>query len=333
MAARISIVIPTFNRPAKLERALNSCVNQTTAPYEVLVVDNGENPQTKAIYDSTKGKTDLNLRYLRSEKFAHRAALKTGIDAATGDWLTLLDDDDFLVPERIENDTRFLKDIHASINLVVHDFIRVDYQNDLIWQHEMAHKTLGLYEALSIDEFPPQAAVTFRTDSIRVRNAFHLKDGWMTEFDLYANMRPYGDLVRSGKIGYIMDDTRTTGRLTGSDINKHIQAVDLHRERYRATRTFLSEAQSQQVDRRLDQQMAFFCAKVLSFKAFFGTTARVCRAQPKESIKGILAPLRGLISQHFSMLLPEIRGSKTYSLEKFGQHHQELKKLIKESML
>lgn len=333
MPARISVIIPTFNRPAKLARALNSCVTQTMAPYEVLVVDNGENPQTKPIVDSLIEKTDLNIRYLRSEKFAHRAALGTGIDAATGDWLTLLDDDDFLVPERIANDTQLLQDIHDRVNLIIQDFIRVDYQNNLIWEHAMANKTLGLYQALTIHDFPPQAAVTFRTDSIQAHHCFHLKDGWMTEFDLYANLRPHGDILRSGHVGYIMDDTRTSGRVTGSDINKHIQAVELHRERFRDKRTHLSDQQSQRVDHELDQQQAFFCAKVLSFKSFFGDTAKYCRAHPKESFKGILAPLRGFASKHFSAIMPEIRGSKTYTLEKFGAERPQLRQLIEASKI
>jgi hypothetical protein len=333
MPARISIIIPTFNRPAKLKRALNSCLQQTMPPFEVLVVDNGENPQTKPIVDALAPQAEFNLRYLRSEKFAHRAALGTGINAATGEWLTLLDDDDFLVPDRIARDSELLKEIDPKVNLIIQDFIRVDYQNKLIWQHSMAHKTLGLYEALTINDFPPQAAVTFRTDSIQAHHCFHLKEGWMTEFDLYANLRPHGELLRSGHVGYIMDDTRTSGRVTGSDIQKHIQAVELHRERFRGQRAQLPTEQAQSVDLRLDQQQAFFCAKVLRFKSFFGESAPYCRAHPKESLKGILAPLRGLVSKYFAAFMPEMRGSKTYSLTKFSLTEPELHQLIIDSKI
>ena len=333
MPISISVIIPTFNRPTKLARALSSCAIQTRSPYEILIVDNGDNHETKAIVDTAIEKYNFKIRYLRSEKFAHRAALKTGIEAATGEWLTILDDDDFLVPDRIENDAISLEGIGNSVNLLVHDFIRIDYRNSQIWQHTMANKTLGLFEALTIDGFPPQAAVTFRTRSIQAHHSFHLKDGWMTEFDLYANMRPHGDLIRSGKVGYIMDDTRTAGRVTGSDISKHIQAVELHRERFLETRHYLHDDQKEQVDPRLDQQQAFFCAKVLSYKAFFGDTAHFCRAHPKESIKGILAPLRSLASRYFSSILPEMRGSKTYTLKQYKKSNPSLSEYIVASKL
>lgn len=333
MSTRFSVIIPTYNRPSKLRRAIQSCLNQSLAPHEIIVVDNGENPKTPAIVDTFSKESALTIRYVRSEKFSHRKALATGIESATGDWLTLLDDDDFLAPDRIANDTKMIKDLTKDVILIIHDFVRVDYQNDLVWEHLMAHKELGLYQALAIDEFPPAAAVSFRTDAIQAHHSFHLKDGWMTEFDLYANLRPHGEIIRSGQVGYVMDDTRTTGRVTGSDIHKHIQAVELHRERFRETRRHLPSGMADQIDERLDQQQAFFCAKVLSFKAFFGETKQFCRAHPKESLKGIIAPLRGWMTRFCPSMMPEIRGSKTYSQAPYSQKNPSIGQLIQSSKL
>ncbi len=325
----ISIIIPTYDRPKKLARALRSCLNQTAAPFEVIIVDNGENPLTRTVVEELTADSQVTVRYVTSEKFAHRKALATGIEAARGEWLTLLDDDDFLVPDRIEDDSHQLDRIDEAVHMLIHDFIRVDYNHDLIWEHRMAHKQLGLYEALTLNEFPPAAAVTFRTNTIQAHHCFHLPEGWMTEFDLYANIRPQGAVSRSGRVGYIMDDTRTTDRVTGSDLEKHIQAIELHRSRFLGNRGQLNDEIAAGIDAELDAQQAFYCAKVLRMKAFTDPrSSNYCRRHIRESLKGLLSPVRGMISKRLPGLLPEMRGSKTYPLRKLRAAHPHLSQLI-----
>ena len=50
---QISVVIPVFNRPELLCRALESVARQTLSPYEIVVVDDGSSPplmKNKAVY-------------------------------------------------------------------------------------------------------------------------------------------------------------------------------------------------------------------------------------------------------------------------------------------
>lgn len=330
MPTRISIVIPTFDRPRKLARALDSCLSQTVAPCEILVIDNGENPRTlPTVEDAARKTDDYPIRHIASKKFDVREALKTGIEAASGDWLILLDDDDYLVPERIAQDQTMIPEVADDVCVLVQDFVRVDYGSRLVWLHRMAHKTLGLDEALMLDSFPPPPAATWRSAAIRTRHSFAQPEGWMTDFDLYASLLPYGSLRKSGRVGYVMDDTRVAGRLTGN-IDQSIAMIELHRERFRQHRPE-AQAGDAEIDRRLDQQIAFFAAKAVGLRALFGATAPYTRAHPRETLKGCIAPLRALASRLLPDAMPEMRGSKSYRLQRYCKDCPSLGEWIRNS--
>lgn len=332
MVSRISIIIPTFNRPAKLERALRSCLQQSICPLEILVVDNGENPQTKPTVETAAEKTDqYPIQYITSKKFDIRQALAKGIESAKGDWLILLDDDDFLLLDRIEKDSRLIEDAAPDTILLLQDFLRVDYTNQLMWEHRMGHKEMGIDQALTLDSFPPPPAATWRSEIAKAHNSYHEANGG-TDFDLYASLLPYGKILKTDSIGYVMDDTRVAARLTTS-ASHMLEMVEQHRVRFQKHR-HLSKMSNEAIDKRLDQQQAFFAAKELGLSIFFDATyASYSRQNPKETFKGILAPWRKQFSKLFGKLLPEMRGSKTYTVEQYGELNPSLSQYVKDSMI
>ncbi len=96
----VSVVIPTCNRADLCVGAAVSALEQTCPPLEVIIVDD-------ASVDATPGKvqglTDTRVRYLRHEvNRGASAARNTGIDAARGEWIAFLDDDDHWHPRKLE---------------------------------------------------------------------------------------------------------------------------------------------------------------------------------------------------------------------------------------
>ena len=316
MTPAVSIVVPTYDRPDHLARALRSCLRQTSPPEEVLVMDNGQNPKTATTVAAAAENAAVPIRHVRCEPFNLRGALARGIEMAAAEWLILLDDDDFLLDDRIAGDRETIHGLPGDVILLVHDFLRADYKSRIVWAHRMADKPLGLREALVLDHFPPPPAGTWRTAALRRHHSFHLPEGW-TDFDLYASALPFGRAEKSGRFGYVMDDTRAPGRLT-TDVKQTLKMVDLHRRRFAEYRRFLGE-NGETVGKRLDEQEAFFAAKSLGFRAFLGSAGRQCRRHPKETLKGVLAPLRALASRYCGPALPRMRGSKSYSFKQFAR--------------
>ncbi len=99
-----SICIPAYNREKLIFRALRSCLAQTEADFEILVVDDGSTDGTSAAVESM---TDSRIRLIRHEtNRGHSAARNTAVAAAQGDWVVMLDSDDELLPEAL---TRMLQ--------------------------------------------------------------------------------------------------------------------------------------------------------------------------------------------------------------------------------
>ncbi|MEL6158924.1 MAG: glycosyltransferase family 2 protein [Cyanobacteria bacterium J06627_32] len=93
-----SIVITTYNRVDLLKRAIQTAFNQTV-PCQVVVVDNASTDGTRAYVESLADR----VIYVRNEVNAnHAGAVNAGVEAASGEWIKLVDDDDYLAANCIE---------------------------------------------------------------------------------------------------------------------------------------------------------------------------------------------------------------------------------------
>jgi glycosyltransferase involved in cell wall biosynthesis len=106
---KFSIVITTYNRLNLLKRAIDTALSQTL-PCEVVVVDDCSSDDTQN-YVQERCKTLANMGEKRlfyhrhSENIGHSKSVNAGVELATGDWIKLLDDDDYLAPNCIEEMT------------------------------------------------------------------------------------------------------------------------------------------------------------------------------------------------------------------------------------
>jgi glycosyltransferase involved in cell wall biosynthesis len=97
---RVSAAIPAYNVAAYLADALESVLAQTRPPDEIVVVDDGSTDGTPDVCRSYGSA----IRYVRRE---HDDTQGAGARArafveATGDWIALLDADDYWLPEKLE---------------------------------------------------------------------------------------------------------------------------------------------------------------------------------------------------------------------------------------
>lgn len=91
---RLSIIIPTHNRPVLFERALASALNQTAEDIAVIVVDDAS---------ATPVSVPNGVHLIRlPENKRSSAARNIGIEAAQSRWVMCLDDDDELLPHFAE---------------------------------------------------------------------------------------------------------------------------------------------------------------------------------------------------------------------------------------
>jgi glycosyltransferase involved in cell wall biosynthesis len=108
----ISVVIPVFNRQQLGERAVLSACSQAIEKLEIIVVDDGSHP---AFQMPAVEQQNLSIRLIRHDvNSGASAARNSGIMAARGTWIALLDSDDYWIPSTLALRLDFAKEISAS---------------------------------------------------------------------------------------------------------------------------------------------------------------------------------------------------------------------------
>lgn len=96
----ISVVIPSFQRHEAVVRAVESVLAQTAPPGEIIVSNDGPDPE-KARLIADLG--DDRVRYVEAPRRGNSSATRNfGVHHARGDWIALLDDDDIWLPGKLK---------------------------------------------------------------------------------------------------------------------------------------------------------------------------------------------------------------------------------------
>ncbi len=133
---KISVVIPTFNRIKILDRTLDSVINQTIKPYEIIVVDDGSNDQTG---NWIKNKFP-EINYFYQKNMGVSTARNTGIDMAKGDWIAFLDSDDEWNKDKLELQS---KAIHNNKDIPLSHTNEIWIKNGVRINQKRSHQKFG----------------------------------------------------------------------------------------------------------------------------------------------------------------------------------------------
>jgi len=97
-SARVSVIIPTFNRAHLIGRALNSVLPQCREGDEVIVVDDGSTDGTEQVLAGYGNR----IQYIRIHNSGAGSARNRGLDAAGNELVAFLDSDDEWMPGKLE---------------------------------------------------------------------------------------------------------------------------------------------------------------------------------------------------------------------------------------
>ena len=94
----VSVVIPTFNAAAYLPAAIESVLGQSFRDFEVIVIDDGSTDNTA----DAVGRYGDRVTYVRQPASGGPSGPRNaGIELARGNWVSLLDSDDLMEPDRL----------------------------------------------------------------------------------------------------------------------------------------------------------------------------------------------------------------------------------------
>ncbi|HEX9987124.1 MAG TPA: glycosyltransferase [Chloroflexia bacterium] len=118
----VSVIIPAYNQGPMLVRAIESALSQTYPNVEIIVVNDGS---PDPITWQTAAQFEGLIRYIERENGGVAAARNTGIEAARGELIALLDQDDVWLPHRLDAGVRASR-AHEHVALIHSSYYLID---------------------------------------------------------------------------------------------------------------------------------------------------------------------------------------------------------------
>lgn len=218
---RVSVVVPTRNRPDLLREALTSirALEADDLAFEILVADNGSSPRTRHVAE------DLDAVYLPvSEGVGPSVARNLAMACASGDYIAFLDDDDAWLPTQLRAHLDHL-DANPQHEAVLGQVVTADHKMKPLsepWPLDAPRCSRDLLRRMLSGYFPQIGAVVART---RVREQIGGFDEKLTGGeDLDWLLR----LARKDQLGF----TATPGVLFRSRRRDSYDDIQLERAKY-----------------------------------------------------------------------------------------------------
>jgi len=191
---KVSVIIPTFRRPDKLKRAIDSVLAQTYPHIELWVVDDNHPTSEfrKATEEVMNGYShDDRVKYIQhSSNLNASTARNSGFNKSTGEFICFLDDDDWFFPEKVERQVTFLND-HPQYGGVYCGAVVKNKSSISMLEGDLTEDLLQMKTAL----FTP--AIMFRRQAVKGLKGF---DPRFTRHQDYEFMMRF---FRNNRIGVV----------------------------------------------------------------------------------------------------------------------------------
>lgn len=129
---KVSVIIPTYNSSKYLAETVASILKQTFTDFELLLIDDSSTDDTVAL-STELAKKDSRIKLLKNDGIKGVSdATNTGIKAAQGEYLALVDSDDISLPGRFEKQVAFL--VNNPDVGVVGSFYKEFGKSDHLWE-------------------------------------------------------------------------------------------------------------------------------------------------------------------------------------------------------
>ena len=97
----ISVIIPAYNVAPYIRKSVESVINQTYKNLQIILIDDGATDETGKICDELASE-DSRVEVIHQKNKGLAGARNSGLEVAKGDWIAMLDSDDWIEPEMYE---------------------------------------------------------------------------------------------------------------------------------------------------------------------------------------------------------------------------------------
>ena len=216
----VSVVIASLNRAELLRESMISVLEQSFRDLELIVVDDGSTDNTEEVVRSFD---DPRVRYFRTgdSPLGISAARNLGARESRGEWTAVHDDDDLMLPHRLEHQ---IKRIEPGVDFIYGAFVNFDNETAELQLHHGRNMTYGA--ALQTGFAPGHSTWLVRTDLLR---QFGYDEGLESAVDnnlAFRLLRSGVEMVHSGDVCLLrrvhsgrITDTGGAGQKYAAELN------------------------------------------------------------------------------------------------------------------
>ena len=127
----ISIIIPVYNS-LYIEESIKSCVAQSIGReyLEIIIINDASTDETKEILSELSEKYAIKIIHLKNNS-GPAAARNSGMESATGKFISFLDSDDMMKKDKLEKQLNYLSD-KPDVDIVISGIDEVNQNGDFI---------------------------------------------------------------------------------------------------------------------------------------------------------------------------------------------------------
>jgi glycosyltransferase involved in cell wall biosynthesis len=194
---RFSVIVPTYKRTDKLERALESIASQTYSDFELIVVDDNPEQEFRDKVEEIVG--DLNSDFevklvVNDDGQGVSSARNLGIENASSDYIAFLDDDDEWKPEKLEKEAEAFQQNNYDAVYSAIEMYRDGEVQDIVRKEEK----IGLEQILERDKIGSPSKVSVKKEVLEEVNGFDEDIPSGEDWDLWIRL-----IENGAEFGYI----------------------------------------------------------------------------------------------------------------------------------
>jgi glycosyltransferase involved in cell wall biosynthesis len=196
----VSVIVPTFNRPEGLQRALDGLVRQDYPNVETIVVNDGGESVDEIVNRMPESSHVFCISHKRNRGAG--AARNTGLLAARGELIAYLDDDSCYFPNHIATLVTLLQSDSTAIaayTTALHKMVRKDREGDTVVESAIIEQPFDL-QNLMIANYIPLTCLMHRRAVLEETKGFAETEEVLENWDFVLRLAVNGSFAFFPKV-------------------------------------------------------------------------------------------------------------------------------------
>lgn len=191
----ITVLTPTFNRKHTLPRLYESLKKQRATNFEWVIVDDGSNDGTEELLSCYSNEKYLNIKIINQKNSGKHSAINSGLGRSEGDFIFIVDSDDFLSVDAIERITADVSNT-SSYSVVGHCYRKAFLNGALVGREINDPNPMAMTPTEASRFFKGDLAYVFRKDVMQ-KNPFPMIGGekFVPELFIWNRISDMGKII------------------------------------------------------------------------------------------------------------------------------------------